>query len=98
MDIFILWIICGCAASYVAGQKNKSSGAWFLLGMLLGPIALLMVGLSPAAPPKPGGHTSFQMTRPEDPPAPTRTCPFCAEDIKPAAIVCKHCGRDLPTP
>lgn len=25
-----------------------------------------------------------------------RTCPFCAEDIKPAAIVCKHCGRDLP--
>ena len=25
-----------------------------------------------------------------------RTCPFCAEDIQPAAIVCKHCGRDLP--
>ena len=24
-----------------------------------------------------------------------RICPFCAEDIKPAAIVCKHCGRDL---
>ncbi|MDL2267182.1 hypothetical protein LJC46_04245 [Desulfovibrio sp. OttesenSCG-928-G15] len=23
-------------------------------------------------------------------------CPFCAEKIKPQAIVCKHCGRDLP--
>lgn len=26
---------------------------------------------------------------------PSRACPFCAEEIKPAAIVCKHCGRDL---
>ena len=25
-----------------------------------------------------------------------KVCPFCAEDIKIAAIVCKHCGRDLP--
>ena len=24
-----------------------------------------------------------------------KTCPFCAEDIKDAAIVCKHCGREL---
>ena len=26
----------------------------------------------------------------------TKVCPFCAEVIKAAAIVCKHCGRDLP--
>lgn len=30
-------------------------------------------------------------------PAPAeRICPFCAEAVKAAAVVCKHCGRDLP--
>lgn len=30
------------------------------------------------------------------PKADERACPFCAETIKSAAVVCKHCKRDLP--
>ena len=25
-----------------------------------------------------------------------RKCPFCSEDVKPAAVVCRYCGRELP--
>lgn len=78
------WLICGFAAAVVGWSKGRNGCLWFVGGVLLGPIGLLMVGFMPKVEPK-------------APPAPPmRICPFCAEEVQLAAIVCKHCRRDLP--
>ena len=43
------------------------------------------------------GQFDFSDEKPRPTPAVSdiRQCPFCAEDIKKAAVVCKHCGRDV---
>jgi len=40
--------------------------------------------------------TAIVESAPAGAPPTSRTCPFCAEEIQFAAIVCKHCRRDLP--
>jgi len=76
----IIWLCCGIAAAMVASSKGRSTGGWFFLGILLGPFGLIFALLAGKEGPAQG----------------ERKCPFCAEFIKKEAVVCKHCGRDLP--
>lgn len=79
--ILIFWICCGIAAAMVASSKGRDTGGWFVLGLLLGPFGLIFA----------------LIVSKEGPAQDERKCPFCAEYVKREAVVCKHCGRDLPS-
>ena len=79
-----LSILMALIPAYIAKSKGRSFGQFLIYGAMLGPIAiihaLVMKGETGTAQ---GGDGS-------------RKCPYCAERIQQEAIVCKHCGRDLP--
>jgi hypothetical protein len=81
MIIVLVWFMIGAATGFIAGGKGRSDIGWFVLGILFGPFSLIVVACLPAV-------------KPEETDA--RPCPFCAEPIKMAAVVCKHCARDVP--
>ena len=90
-------VIFGGLTAWLASTKNRDRCSWFVLGALIGPLALLAVGLAPA-PQKP---TQTFKTRPAPPVAGrqpgTKVCPQCAEEVKSAALVCRFCRYEFAT-
>lgn len=56
--ILVIWILFGIGAAIAASNKGRSGFGWFLLGILLGPFALLYALLVAPKQPKPKGAQS----------------------------------------
>lgn len=75
MEILIVifaWLLFGGAASYFAAQRGRDPFAWFLIGMLLGILGLLLLFLLPPVKPLEGDKEEemLQEEQTEIPPAP----------------------------
>jgi hypothetical protein len=85
--IFFFLLLQGCVfgffSSYIAGQKGRDNGSWFVLGFFFSFIALIAIGVVPSLDSKKSK-------------AGLRKCPSCAEDVKAEAKICRFCQAELP--
>ena len=81
------WLTCAVAAAVVASDKGRSPIIWFMLGVLLGPIGLLLSFLPRPRPEIVEGRArSIGLLVP---------CPACGKDVWAKAPACPHCGEAL---
>ncbi len=80
--IVLPWLLLLLAAGFYAVRLDRSMG-WLVTAFFLSPLVAfaLLFGLGPKR---------------DDEDDERQTCPFCAEAIKPAAVLCPHCRSKLP--
>jgi hypothetical protein len=88
--ILLIWIASGLICGAIASRKGRSSGGWFALGLLFGPLALLAIAV--ASPNEAALERAGLQSRT------LRRCPQCAEVIQSKATVCRHCGASVTPP
>lgn len=84
--VFIQAFIIGLFCSFIAKERGRDTESWFLLGFLFSFIALLALIVIPIKEKQVGSGNSH---------TPKVVCPFCREEVREDAILCKHCRSDL---
>ena len=90
MELLILvgWCIVAGIAASVASARGRGGCAWFILGFLIGPLAVLLALILPAnlAEIEERKVRSGEYAR----------CRHCEELARPNAVRCPHCHGDSP--
>lgn len=86
--LIVIWFLLAPVAAMIAEKKGLSGWGFYFLSILLSPFIGIIVALV-ATP------NIEKMNEKLLKDGKVKMCPACAELVKPDAMVCKHCGKDL---
>ena len=84
MELLFIWLLFGLLTSIISRNKGYSGVGGFIVGVLLGPLGLIIELITPKRQ-----NTLNKRS------GNTQKCPHCAEYIKEDAVVCRYCGNSL---
>ena len=86
-ELLCLWTICGIIAAYIYQNKGRPVLYGCLVGFGLGPLGIVYAAVRSTRQDKIEKNLLKQ--------GKMKKCPYCGELVRPEALVCPHCHRDI---
>jgi hypothetical protein len=87
------WIFSCIACPLVAESKGRDVLGWFLLGLVFGPLAFLVIW---AMAPQQASDIAYLLGLPRFGTYARKVCPSCMSSVHADAKVCRYCHRNVP--